>query len=918
MFTRVKVPKNSDFEYLLNEKGTETVKVSKHITVSDKETTTGHVRAEKKVLTVDGTMATPIGYKTSFYVEDSAGNNEEVAIHAVVLTTDTNGSESAEHQFWCKRAGTMTKILTIDGAATVTADGNLSFTAARTVTILDNTDNAWSVIDSGGTPLTYIEFDSRDAAPLILISQHVHLANNMDILPVTAGGNDLGSTSKEWGDIFIADNKSVKFGDGQDMALSWDASNLVLTSVAANTGALVLGVSGEGIDLQLFGATTGYDVLWDESADTMIFNDGAKLQLGTTGGCATLSAATTTLTLLPVTDNNTFTIGDATHGFDLKIFGADASHYITLDASANAVKFEDSTFLDFGTNTAGVGTRGDFQLGFDATQLNLLAAANNAIFKIGDGTASVDTWKYGSSTSHVVSWDASANVQKYEDGDELHFGTNLGVGPGNVGDVQMRWDGTDFDILAAANNSVIKIGNGTASFDFWLYGASTAAYISWDASANDLKLEDSVSVMFGTGAGAGPGNAGDVELRWDGTDLDLLAAANNTIFKIGDGTTSFDVWLFGSAAANYISWDASANDLKCEDSVSIMFGTGAGAGPGTAGDVEMRWDGTDFDILAAANNSIIKIGNGTNSFDLWLYGSAAGNYVSWDASANSVKLEDNVVFGFGTNTAGPGTLGDINITFNGTKLLVAQTTADTDIDWGVDGAGINHKFYGDTASVYMYWDQTNDGLLFADNAKLIVGTGSDDTISHNGTNTLWTHTTGDLTIDNTLVTGSTIMLLGTDTTATDFQVQNNSAAALLTVTPGSATGGTVVASGLCAKSDTAAAITGVTTISARDSGGVFSVAKTGAYAITLPTPAQGLTFTFMVLDTGANAVTISNGSAHLYGALNINNTLTAATGTTITLAASGSVGDWVKFQGIDATHYLVTGACIAAGDITVA
>lgn len=130
------------------------------------------------------------------------------------------------------------------------------------------------------------------------------------------------------------------------------------------------------------------------------------------------------------------------------------------------------------------------------------------------------------------------------------------------------------------------------------------------------------------------------------------------------------------------------------------------------------------------------------------------------------------------------------------------------------------------------------------------------------------------------------------------------------------TGG--VTGGLVSVPATAAAITGATVLSALDSGGVFTVAKTSAYAITLPTPAQGLYFKFVVLDTGANIVTISDGSAHLLGVLSINNVSTAATGTTIGLASAGAVGDWVCFEGISATQYLVTGACIAAADLTVA
>ena len=151
-------------------------------------------------------------------------------------------------------------------------------------------------------------------------------------------------------------------------------------------------------------------------------------------------------------------------------------------------------------------------------------------------------------------------------------------------------------------------------------------------------------------------------------------------------------------------------------------------------------------------------------------------------------------------------------------------------------------------------------------------------------------------------------------------VKNDGMTGVTEAFPGAVTvAGTLTGSaGIIAKSATAAAIATTRTLTAADSGGCFSVAKTSAYAITLPTPAQGLRFKFMVLDTGANAVTISNGSAHLFGLVSVNNTNTAMTGTTLSLASAGSIGDWVEFEGIDATHYLVTGACIDAADITIA
>ena len=45
---------------------------------------------------------------------------------------------------------------------------------------------------------------------------------NTAILPDTSGGADIGSTSKEFGDVFIADDKAIKFGNDQDATIEYD------------------------------------------------------------------------------------------------------------------------------------------------------------------------------------------------------------------------------------------------------------------------------------------------------------------------------------------------------------------------------------------------------------------------------------------------------------------------------------------------------------------------------------------------------------------------------------------------------------------------------------------------------------------------------------------------------------------------
>lgn len=191
----------------------------------------------------------------------------------------------------------------------------------------------------------------------------------------------------------------------------------------------------------------------------------------------------------------------------------------------------------------------------------------------------------------------------------------------------------------------------------------------------------------------GAGMSAGAELPIKSTST-VYPSVDDSLLKVGDGTNSFDLSIYGSAAANYISWDASANDLKFEDSVSTMWGTGAGAGQGNAGDVEARWDGTDFDILAAADDSVIKIGNGTNSFDLWLYGNTASDYVLWDASASMLSLQGAAGLNVGVVTVTDAASYTVLATNSGKTHVIPDLTATCTITLPTAAAGLEYVFIG--------------------------------------------------------------------------------------------------------------------------------------------------------------------------------------------------------------------------------
>ena len=73
-------------------------------------------------------------------------------------------------------------------------------------------------------------------------------------------------------------------------------------------------------------------------------------------------------------------------------------------------------------------------------------------------------------------------------------------------------------------------------------------------AGEDVRLGDNSDLVLGTG--------NDVRFTWDGTDLDVTAAADDAVIKWGTGTNSFDQWWYGGVAADYILWDASASEMS--------------------------------------------------------------------------------------------------------------------------------------------------------------------------------------------------------------------------------------------------------------------------------------------------------------------------------------------------------------------
>src|SRR3990167_8080759 len=155
-----------------------------------------------------------------------------------------------------------------------------------------------------------------------------------------------------------------------------------------------------------------------------------------------------------------------------------------------------------------------------------------------------------------------------------------------------------------------------------------------------------IKIESGTGAPTHTAVSASLYIRTDATD------SGTWLYRNTDGATTWEAAL-----------DTEATELLTQNNV---------------------WTGTqEFGI------------SGTGK-DVTFYGDTATRDLIWDESTSGLRAQDNTRIMFGS---GAGTTGDIAISWDGTKLVVAQLTANSAIDFGVDGAGIDLVLYGDTAGV---------------------------------------------------------------------------------------------------------------------------------------------------------------------------------------------------------------------------
>jgi len=207
-------------------------------------------------------------------------------------------------------------------------------------------------------------------------------------------------------------------------------------------------------------------------------------------------------------------------------------------------------------------------------------------------------------------------------------------------------------------------------------------------------------------------------------------------------------------------------------------------------------DGTNIVDTGIGSHQIdntITVGVDDAGHDVKFFGDTASAYMLWDTSADDLVL---------AGAAGIDLAGDIDV--DGTANLDAvdidgAVQIDGATTVGVDGTGLDVKFFGDTSGSFLLWDQSDDALELTDSSPIKIGDGGDMQIYHDSSNSYITnsqgalkvatetsgiaitlgHSTSEVTVaDNLTVTGT---LTGTLATAAQGSVTSLGTLTTLTV-----------------------------------------------------------------------------------------------------------------------------------------
>ena len=486
------------------------------------------------------------------------------------------------------------------------------------------------------------------------------------VVPDASGGADLGTTSLEWGDIFIADDKKIKFGTGQDVSMEYDEDG---TDTLLITGDVSIADGTNDFDIASHDGSNGFKLggtLVTSTAAELNIMDGGTSATGTTladadrvvvndGGTMKQVALTdfetyfeSVLDTLSVTSVGALNSGSITSGFGtidtgsstITTTGAITGGSLTADDVAVNGKVITMTGSASDTAVFTAGTNGTLSI---VTTDAAAAAANIQI--TADGTVDIDS-------AGVLTLDSGAaiNIEPAAGSAVLLDGTisiDAGVVTGAtsitstafVGSLTGNASGSAATVTGAAQSNITSLGTLTA------------------LTVDDVAVNGKVITMTGSASDTAVFTAGTNGTLSIVTTDDAAAAANITI--TADGTFEADGTTITLDSSGDIDLNASGGDVFFK-SDSTTFGSATN----TSGDLIIKSGTTTALTFSGANVTSAGVVTATG----FTIGSAA-----------ITEAELEILDGAGVTTA------ELNLLDGSAKSTSSIAIADADAFIVVDG-----------------------------------------------------------------------------------------------------------------------------------------------------------------------------------------------------------------------------------------
>jgi hypothetical protein len=537
---------------------------------------------------------------------------------------------------------------------TLSSGGNIILDTTSGLTIKEGSANI-IVLDTNRnittSNLAQVDIDCSGSLSLNSSGGAISIGNNADTQPINIGtgasartitvGNSTGETAvnitsgtgsiniigatQVTGTLTVGVDDSghdvIFYGDTAGKNLTWDASSdsLLITGTttitgatningnATITGAVTIGVDDSGHDVIFYGDTTGKNLTWDASADSLLIT-----------GTTTITGATNINGNATITGSVTIGVDDSGH--DVIFYGDTAGKNLTWDASADSLLITGTTTITGATNINGNATiTGAVTIGIDDS-------GHDVIF-------------YGDTTGKNLTWDASADSLLITGTTTITGATNINGNTTITGDAQVT--------------GAVTIGVDDNGHDVIFYGDTAGKNLTWDASSDSLLITGTTTITGATNINGNTTITGDAQVTGAVT--------------IGVDDNGHDVIFYGDTTGKNLTWDASADSLLITGTTTITGATNINGNTTITGDAQvtgavtigvddsghdvifygdtagknLTWDASSDSLLITGATQItgaLTVGVNDTGYDVKFYGETAEAYMLWDESTDDLIL----------------------------------------------------------------------------------------------------------------------------------------------------------------------------------------------------------------------------------------------------------------------------------------